>query len=796
MSQSIVGVIISNPPQPIKAVFVPRLVQTAPNFALNGSTSSVSLVAGSNVTFQSNLSTITINAAAGGGTNFTLNASTGSVSLVAGNNITLNSNLSTITVAGRDGFSLNGSSSSVSIVAGALIAISSNLSSMTIAVITNGTGSGAFSTITGTMAGNTLGAASTTVTIGSNFSLSGAGVVSVGASGNTITISAPSVAAGGTQSFSGGGTSVTGSAISIALSGGNNISLASASGAGSLTLTFNASSNALNNVSLLNGSSGAMSVSAGAGIGIGQANSTITVSASVQTSSVTASVAGNTLSTASVTGAYSNSLVISAMGIISGAMSTSGNTLILSATAPTPVNFSTISGSITGNSAGTGTFTIGTGLNISLTGGLSGTASGSSITLSGATGGAAGVQSLSAGANSVTGTAVSLAIAAGNNITLNTATAAGALTVSVTGNAASTLVGGSGISLTSGGSSITINATANNVSLIQNMDLRNAAGTVVSKGGTVTGTAGFGSSLFLSRITIPAGMKITEVDVAMSIGFNATNGGAGTMSRSLVLYSFGNATLLATVASVSGSSVWSSGTSTTAGAVSLTQFQGGWSTPLIQPFTFASTSISAGEYVVGQLFNFAQATSTWTVAFYGEQDPVTATVSTFATAAGSGVTGTVAGSLVTGTVAGSVITALTQNATNNVSWFVSRATSGTTSVASATSSFTFLEAPFVGSIGTAAGSGITGLAAAGSAITGVTAGSIITASGSATVAQLSIPNFGYIGTGSTTSGLPPYFQAGIMSTGAVPVAITVTSNALTITGSVAFQQPWFALVGV
>jgi hypothetical protein len=66
---------------------------------------------------------------------------------------------------------------------------------------------------------------------------------------------------------------------------------------------------------------------------------------------------------------------------------------------------------------------------------------------------------------------------------------------------------------------------------------------------------------------------------------------------------------------------------------------------------------------------------------------------------------------------------------------------------------------------------------------------------SSTLAQLTLPNFGYLGTASTTSGLPTVFQAGIMSTGALPGSITLTSTAVTYSGSIAFQQPWFLLAG-
>ncbi len=83
--------------------------------------------------------------------------------------------------------------------------------------------------------------------------------------------------------------------------------------------------------------------------------------------------------------------------------------------------------------------------------------------------------------------------------------------------------------------------------------------------------------------------------------------------------------------------------------------------------------------------------------------------------------------------------------------------------------------------------GVAGTAAFGVLSSGgLLAGSFITAS---------LPNFGFIGTGSTTSNFPTAFMAGIMSTGAVPTAITLTSTAVTYSGSIAFQQPWFGLCG-
>ena len=59
-----------------------------------------------------------------------------------------------------------------------------------------------------------------------------------------------------------------------------------------------------------------------------------------------------------------------------------------------------------------------------------------------------------------------------------------------------------------------------------------------------------------------------------------------------------------------------------------------------------------------------------------------------------------------------------------------------------------------------------------------------------------VPVFSIQNTGSTFSTADPSaFVAGIMSTGAMPAAITVTSTNVTMSGSFGFQQPWFALIG-
>jgi hypothetical protein len=234
--------------------------------------------------------------------------------------------------------------------------------------------------------------------------------------------------------------------------------------------------------------------------------------------------------------------------------------------------------------------------------------------------------------------------------------------------------------------------------------------------------------------------------------------------------------------------------------------------------TFASSALSPGEYVVGQLFNFAQGSSTWTLAFYGDQAAASFLASaatnltsatlgavSVATAAGSGVTGisSYASQFLALSTAGSFTAfALSQTVSTAASSF--SASIGTTGVSllafSATNtakSISFqlagnsANSNIVSSVGVVAGSVINGLTTLG-AVTNVALGAL----NSSTLVQLTQPNFGFIGTGSTTSGFPTVFIEGIMSTGAIPTAITLTSTAVTYSGSIAFQQPWYALVGV
>jgi hypothetical protein len=324
--------------------------------------------------------------------------------------------------------------------------------------------------------------------------------------------------------------------------------------------------------------------------------------------------------------------------------------------------------------------------------------------------------------------------------------------------------------------------------MTENTPLRFAAASSISKTGTVTGTAGFGSSLFLQRITLPAPMALSEIDAAVLLLFNGTSNGAGTMSRSMALYSFGNSSSLATVCSASGTSAWTTGSVTAGASSSLTQFQGGWSAggkTVVQPMTFGATKITGGEYVVGQLFDFAQASSTWTVIFAGEMGGSISAFSRPTLAAASGVTGvssyasqflamSTAGSLTSFQLGGTASTAKSSQTLSGSAFTVTLTNSAL--AASWQMGAVSSNSNIVSSIG-------------------LTAGSIVTAVSTASVASMIYPDFGFVGTGSSASGFSGQFSQGIMSTGAIPASIALTSSAVSYTGSAGVVQPWFALVG-
>lgn len=357
------------------------------------------------------------------------------------------------------------------------------------------------------------------------------------------------------------------------------------------------------------------------------------------------------------------------------------------------------------------------------------------------------------------------------------------------------------------------------ISYIQALPIQQLA-VVTSTGGTITGPAGFGSSLFLSRMFLPGQMALTEAQAALGMSFNASSNGAGTISRSLVIYSFGNSTSLASLFSTSGTSAWASGTTTSGASTSLTQFQGGWAGTLIQPMTFASVSIQPGDYVVGQLFNFAQAVgaSSWSLSLYGEGPATISSASAGAQtsaglAAASGITGALGTTTLSvlstgGLIAASGLTGLSSIGTNvagATNWYVSHAQSAVASLSTlvfSTGTITIAQASQVVSVGTQAGSILsasTPVGAVTSVSLGVSAGSIQTASTAVSAVTALGPGafvqFAYVGTGAATAGLPSKFSMGIMSTGAIPASLAMSAVGLSVSGTGVQVQPWFALCG-
>lgn len=681
------------------------------------------------------LSTFEISASGGGATSGASSAITqGSVVLCAGSNITLSQttgvSANSITIIGGAG----GGAAGIQTISASGTSVSGTAVSLALAAGANitlntATGVGSMTvSIAGPNATNfSLNGSSSSVSLvaGANITLNS------GASSITIVGATPNAL--GTNTISASGTSIAGTALSLALAAGANVSLQTNTGAGSMTVSVSG----LNALSFSGAatSTGTMILSAGVGLAVAAGASTATISiTSVQLSAAEISASGGGATSGASAAITSGSLILCA-----------GSNITLSQTTGTSVNSVTIIG------PASSTLIAGVGISFS--------SNGSSVTIS--TTGAA-TQSLSLGTTSVTGTAVSLALVAGANISLSVASGAGSITATVIG---------SGVS---------------KISATSNLALQQIGGAIASATGTVTGTAGFGSSLFLQRVYIPAAMTLTEADIALGISFPATSQGAGTLSQSWGLFSFSNSTKLVNVMSTSGSSAWSTGTSTTAGATSLSQFQGGWSVPQILPLTFASTSTTAGEYVVGNLINFAQGTSTWSIALYGALANQTSS-QTINPMTSFGQTSFAAISSVA-TSTGTMVSSAANLAITNV-----EATNTFTSVLA-----TLLTVGISGVARTFLSASTT--AAAVTSVSGVTAtgvSSLAASTISIIPVYLSVPNFIYVGTGPATSApaLPSAFLAGIMSTGAMPAAITLSSAAVTMTGTAAGAQPYWAIYG-
>jgi len=281
--------------------------------------------------------------------------------------------------------------------------------------------------------------------------------------------------------------------------------------------------------------------------------------------------------------------------------------------------------------------------------------------------------------------------------------------------------------------------------------------------------------------------------------------------------------------------------------------------------TAGSTSISAGEYVVGNLINVsASATvagssaggSNMSMSLYGAM-PLTgvtsatlgamssgglsagsfvasqgttglATVSSVGLSAGSivasvGTTGLASVISNAGTAVRTALSAAAALAGTHVEATVTFASSATStytgweamngiartmltaSTSQSITAFTVAPTAVTGALiagGLAAASGITGATQITNVlIAGGLAGvSALTANGSISavtnVGTTGNPVFSIQNTGSSfTSASGNYFSCGIMATAAIPANITITSTNVTMSGTQAILQPWFALIG-
>src|SRR5580692_9107494 len=166
----------------------------------------------------------------------------------------------------------------------------------------------------------------------------------------------------------------------------------------------------------------------------------------------------------------------------------------------------------------------------------------------------------------------------------------------------------------------------NQLSFTNNSPLQ-GIGNVIASASTTSGVSmAFGSSLFLDRLYVPGPMNLSECDLALSMAMAtaaSSTGTYGSFARTLVIYSFSNSTLLASVFSTS-KSVTFVGTSTTSGALTnYSNLVAGWTQAggVIFPMTFASTVLAPGDYVIGNLISFSGSANA-TVSLFGQVNQV------------------------------------------------------------------------------------------------------------------------------------------------------------------------------
>jgi hypothetical protein len=475
---------------PIKVYYPPQsqTIQTQNSVQINGSSGSIVLTAGNNITLSQNASTITISAQSQSiqtQNAVSINGSQGSIVLTAGNNVTLSQNASTITISAQNQtvqtqnlVSINGSTGSIVFTAGNNITLSQNASTLTISAASQ--------------------------------SVQTQNLIDISLSGNTA----------GVLGLISSGTAI--------LAGGNNITL-SQNGQSITISAFNQTVQTQSTVNI-NGSTGQISFVAGNNISLSQNASTITISASnapTQTNQTIGIYASSqTVGQSSSSTVDARSITYVGQGIISVGMS--AGSVLISATGGGGANFSGgVSGGNTSNTSGTvsNQLVFAGGNNITLS--ASTGAAGMSVTISGpnvggAQTGISGLQvsnttytsgtvlfqnanGISFGSSGANGISASYTVPVQSNQTLSLA-----ITSNTTGNTSGVSVDArsltfQGIGIASVGLSTSAGGTSIIVSASQTVQTQNLM--------TVNGTQG--------NVTISGGANITVGNNASTITISA-----------------------------------------------------------------------------------------------------------------------------------------------------------------------------------------------------------------------------------------------------------------------------------
>lgn len=447
--------------------------------------------------------------------------------------------------------------------------------------------------------GNTTGSTSST-TFNSNFSISGAGIASVGYSGNTIIVSASSNQSVQTEGWSAvGNTTASTSSTSF----NSNFSISGAGGASvgfsGQSIVFSAPATSAHSSSAVGNTTGSTSSTtlgniesvSGAGIvSVGFSGQTLIISASSNQSVQTEgwSAVGNTTGSTSST-SFNSNFSVSGAGIAS--VGFSGQSIIVSA----PARSETVVGNTTGSTSST---TFGAVESISGAGAVSVGFSGNTLIISGATGaGGGGPSSWFASGNTTgstsstsMGTSISISGAAGASIGFSGQT----MIVSANSGGAATAVGN-----TTGATSSTTFNSSGSISGAGGVSVGFSGQTIIISGpnsgaisalsqSVVGNTTGSTSSTTFGNIESISGAG------AVSVGFSGQTliiSGATAAGAALTLNSsaVGN-----TTGSTSSTTFGSSGSISGAGGVSV-GFSG--DTVIISGATTAAQTIQTANIV-------------------------------------------------------------------------------------------------------------------------------------------------------------------------------------------------------